>query len=239
MNLRQVLIKYILPIRWQYSKKSKISALQSFAMTELDSGWQSLYAMDFIDDPKARSVLFTHAMEEFEHSSLFNNLCKSYSDIPLDTPVVSRKVILDESKKDRILDFFCYMHVGESTVNEDFRYYANAPIDPKIGNLFKKIAKDEEHHEADSLEFIGKLAENNTWKIRKFIFINQVGRAFRQFSVLSSQFGEMILNLLLSTVYFCLGALYIKTFKSRLKMSQEDQFLILKEQVNIFNKVNR
>lgn len=239
MHLRQLLIKYILPLRWNYFKQSKLTALQGFAMTELDSGWQSLYAMDFIDDPKARAALFMHAMEEIEHSSLFNNLCRYYSEFPLETPIARRKVILNQAKKDSILDFFCYMHVGESTVNEDFKLYSRAPIDPKIQNLFKKISKDEESHEKDSIEFIHKIANNNIWKIKRYVLFNQIGRAFRQFTLLSSKLGEAILSLLLSCIYFCFGFIYLKTFRGRINLSQVEQFNILKKQISAFLEKNQ
>lgn len=236
MNLRQVFIKFVLPISWSISKKRKVEALQEFALTEFDSGWQSLYALDFIDSSETRADLFQHAMEEFFHRDIFLNLCKHYSDGHLNFPAEGRNIILDENKADdRVLDFMCYMYVGEKSVQDDFHYYTKAKLDSKIRSTFLKIQKDEDPHVADSLRALEKFAASK-WTLRKYIWLNKWKRAYRQFSVFSSRFGELFLSINLSIVYFVTGIIVYPILSSRMKLSHSDQFSLISKQVKEFNK---
>lgn len=222
---------------WKISEKRKIQALQEFSVTEFDSGWQSLYAMNFINSPKERAALFQHAMEEFFHADLFDGLCKQLSKQPLNLPVVGRNIIMDEKNHaDKVIDFFCYMYVGEQSVNEDFEHYTKANIEPKIKNTFIKIQKDEVFHETDSLESLNTVADGNKWKLKKYLFLNRFKRAYRQLSVFSSRLGEFSLSITLSGCYFVFGLFFAPMLKKRLSLSRKDQLNLLTRQTNIFKE---
>lgn len=235
MKLRQFMISWVLPISWRLSEQRKIKALQEFSATEFDSGWQSLYAMKYMSSPKDRADLFQHALEEISHAELFDNLCRQYSSAPMNLPVTGRQIIFKEDKdKNRILDFLCYMYVGEQSVHEDFNYYTKAKIDSKIRNTFIKIYKDEEGHAESSLEALSAFSNNDKWRLRKYLMLNRVKRAYRQFSMMSSRVGELMLSIMLSLSYLIFGIFFQKSLKKRLSMDDSSQMLLLKAQAKVF-----
>lgn len=238
MKLRQLMISLVLPISWRFSEKRKLAALQEFSATEFDSGWQSLYAMKYIENSLDRAYLFQHALEEFFHADLFNKLSKHYSSIPLVQPITGRNIIIKEhADKNQILDFLCYMYVGEQSVHEDFNYYTKAKIDKKIKNVFLKIYKDEEDHATESLQALKKFSDENKGNLRKYLFLNKLKRAYRQFSIFFSRIGELMLSLILSLSYFLFGLFFYKVLRRRLFLPNSEQMELLKRQTRFFKEI--
>lgn len=238
MNMiRHFFIRSVLPKVWRSSRQRMVSGLQEISITELDSAWQSLYAADHIRDPQIQAMLFQHAMEEVMHAELFDDLCKRYSDLPLNVPVYSRQIIMNAAdEKNGLIDFLTYMHVGEREVNNDFVVYSATDVDKRIRNLFQMIKRDEVFHERDSLEMIEKVAGPARSKARYYIWKNGVLRNYRQVSAVFAKFGELPLKLLLSILYFGFGSVLSFAFRSRLELSRSEQLRILREQCRTMPK---
>jgi hypothetical protein len=236
MNPRHIVIKYATPLVWKAFEARKLAALQDFSDTELDSGWQSIYTFSKISDPKTKAELLMHALDEFYHADLFNNLLHSYASSPLHRPIFSRKTILDEDvSKASILDFLAQVFVGEHEINRDFKIYSEANIDPSIRTLFQNIKRDEEGHEEVSWDLMLRYADGNVLKLRCLLLYNRLKLAFARYEKFSQLIGDKMLSVLLSGIYFLGGALFSVSIRSRLKLDRAAQLEIFREQMKAFH----
>lgn len=230
MRFRHALIRYATPTVWRVSPQRKISALQEFANTELDSGWQSLYAMQFMPDPKVRSALFQHALEEFYHSDCFNSLLNSYAEAPLNTAVFSRQAILNAKDKDSILDFLVQVHVGEKEINEDFIEYSRADVDVDIRRLFARIKEDEEGHEDASYSMLMAASGGDRFQLKRRMWMQSIRNGYKRYKAWAQAMGEVSMAGMLSLVYFVSGILLAWPLRKRMDLDRQAQLLILQEQ---------
>jgi rubrerythrin len=234
MRLRHLIIRILNPLVWRISPKRKLAALQEFSNTELDSGWQSLYALKHLKDPKAKAALFHHALEEFYHADLFSHLQSSYSDVPLNQPVFTREAVLvDGGDKNAMLDFLVEVYVGESEINRDFAKYAKAPVDESIRALFRQIKAEEEGHEDLSRELLLQYADGDEGKLRWLIFKKQLSFAYKRYERSVQGFGHFMLSLWLAIIYYAFGGFFFGLLRKRLRFSRENQAEILKEQARM------
>jgi hypothetical protein len=219
---------------WHFSEKRKLAALQEFSDTELDSGWQSLYTLSKIDDPKTKAELFEHCLDEFYHADLFGNLLKSYASSPLNRPTFSREAILS-SKIDKraVLAFLVKVYVGESEINRDFVAYARAHVDEPIRQLFRQIKRDEEGHEEVSWDLMLRYADGKAWKLRWLIFRETLAHAYKRYVKASQAIGDFMLALMLSLIYFLAGLFVFGPLRKRLSLDRATQLEILREQIQV------
>ena len=232
MRLRHLLIKMLTPIVWRISERRRLAALQEFSDTELDSGWQSLFALRKIADPKAKAELFRHCVDEFYHADLFANLLQQQARTPLNRSVFSREAILEnQNSKSATLDFLAQVYVGESEINRDFLVYANTPIDPPIRQLFQSIKKDEEGHEEVSRDLLLRYADGNRWKLRLILWKKTIGHSYQRYVNFSQTLGGISLGIILTFIYFFVGFFFAPTLKNRLNLDREAQLNILRDQL--------
>jgi hypothetical protein len=231
MNLRRILIRILTPIVWRVSKARKLDALQDFSDTELDSGWQCLLAMEAIQDPKVKAKLFQHSLEEFFHAEMFASLLASLSSAPRKRHAFAREMLLRGRDPDAFLAFLVQVYVGETEINRDFLTYAKAHIDAPIRSLFLRIQDDEEAHEEDSWNLLVRFAEGKLWKLRWYLLRAHVIRAWRRYKSVMQSFGNMMLWLNLSTIYFVFGSLFFLPLRRRLYLEDDEQLEILRMQL--------
>ena len=234
MRPRHLILRFVLPNVWRFFPQRKLAALQEFSQTELDSAWQSLYAYEFVNDPKLKAELFSHALEEFHHANLFSKLHDSYEKAPMDLPVIHREAVLTGKNRSELIDFLSYVHVGEREVNFDFKVYAAAKIDPKIRDLFVKVLKDEEHHQGDSLAMLMEASGGTRSEVRWALWKASGSRVYRQYVGLLSAFGKIPLAFVLSIIYFSVGWLAVGSIRRRLNSSYSDQLAIAKDQKRVY-----
>lgn len=162
--LRKLAIRFFLPIAWRLSKKRKAIALEKFSVTEIDSAWQSLYALNSISDGPLKAKLFQHALEELNHGSQFERLFKACSDVPSTGAPFERQALFDPSLGDRALvDFYAYESLGESTITREFIAYASASPDPEVRRTFESLREDELGHTRYTDQVLTELTGGKKW----------------------------------------------------------------------------
>lgn len=230
MRVRRLAIRLLNPLVWKFFPKRKLAALQEFSTTELDSGWQSLYALRHLEDPKAKAVLFHHALEEFYHADLFSQLQASYAEAPLNQPVFTREAVLEKAgDREAMLDFLVEVYVGEQEINGDFVAYAKAPVDEEIRALFLRIKQEEEGHEELSRELLVRYAGGER-KLRWLILKKRFSFAYKRYEKFVQSIGHFMLGVWLSFVYFLFGIFFFLPLRSRLRADRAIQAAILREQ---------
>ncbi|MGZ3704910.1 MAG: ferritin-like domain-containing protein, partial [Bdellovibrionota bacterium] len=217
------------------------AALQNFSQVEIDSGWQSLHVIPLVPDSRTKKVLFLHALEEFRHGELFDSLCTRLSPAYLSRPAFRRKPMLrGGGGPDALLDFMAGTYVGERDVNEDFRYYSQARVDPEIRAAFSSIMAEEQGHEEEADGYLVRFAGGDRRKVRLRIWKHSFLRLYRLYTGLLQELGEIPLSILLTGAYFVLGPFLYLPLKRRLFLPKEDQLAIMKAQItSLKTELNR
>lgn len=233
---RHFLIRWVLPITWKFDENQKIRVLQEFAQTELDSAWQSIYALSRVRDSNLRSLLFMHAFEELFHSDLFSKMArKKASRIPV-FPLTRREPLMPLGKDDKsAAEFFAFLAIGESEIQGDFGVYESAIPDEDVRRLFGKIRADEEYHAADSSAALAGLTAQHgislTW-----IRLRHLGAlAFKRYVSLMTKFGTIPMTLLLFLAYVPFGLVFFRQARERLRLPFSRQFEFLVQQQKTFD----
>ena len=226
---RHLLIRWLLPITWRWNAGQKARLLQEFAQTELDSAWQSVYALERVTDLRLRSLLFNHAFEELFHSDLFNRLAgRKAAAVPV-IPLTRREPLLDVLPGDSrsAAEFFAYLAIGEGEIQSDFEAYEASIPDEEVRSLFGVIRQDEVHHAADSAEALKEIASDAGLSIT-WVRIRHLGQlAYRRYVSLMNKFGVIPMTAMLSVAYFVLGAVFVGQARQRLLLGRDSQLSLL------------
>lgn len=233
LNPRHMIIRWVTPLVWRLFPGRKVSALQEFSLVERDSGGQLLCCIPLVMDPQLKAAIFQHVLEEVFHGEIFEDLCLSFSERPLPTPVKPREELIASPD---LVDFFSYVHVGEQAVNRDFLQYAHAALDKNSRAVFMRAGSDEGQHEGDTGDILLALLKGNRSLYHRQIWKARAKRAWLLYTQSMNQVGEMILTVLLTIVYALGGPLATYSARRRLKMSASDQTDLLRHQVAEFER---
>jgi hypothetical protein len=231
--IRKFIIKNFTSRIWNKSPKRKIEALQEFSTIEKDSGCQILWALELIKDPKLKSQIFQHVLEEFFHADLFEGISNFYSPVYIPKKVLTREILVDKSSSEYdVWKFFAYAHVGEEGVNSDFSHYANTKnIEKKISSIFLRVSEDENNHIYGTRDILLELVKKNKVVFYWLIIKSTFKRNLKQFESYTSYLGSFLLKLVLMTVYYFLGFFVFKFIRTRFEELTSDEIVaLIKEQ---------
>ncbi len=234
---RHLLIRWVLPFSWKLSEAQRTRVLQEFAQTELDSAWQSIYALERVDDPKLRGLLFMHAFEELFHSDLFSNLARTLSrSIPVQ-PLTRREPLLtlDHGDRKAAVEFFAFLAIGESEIQRDFALYEGAIPDEKVRALFGKIRRDEEHHAEDSAVALRQLTQEEGLSLFKVRLRHLGALAYKRYVSVMGKFGMIPMTGFLFVAYALFGGIFAGQARERLAASYARQLAFLQKQQDEFD----
>jgi hypothetical protein len=232
MRIRHLLIKAFTPLIWRISERRKLAALQEFSDTELDSGWQSLYALERVEDPKAKAELFQHSLEEFYHADVFSRLLSSYANAPQNRPAFARTAILPGgNEREAMLEFLVQVYVGETEINQDFAVYSRTGVDEPIREVFARIKKDEEGHEEVSWDLMLRYAEGDSARLRWLILRKRFAHAWQRYVNFTQAVGNLMLWINLTAIYLFVGGFFFLTLRNRLGLDRDSQLEILRLQL--------
>lgn len=234
MNLRprHLLIRLALPFAWRSGKSQQARILLEFADTELDSAWQSLYALERVSDQRLRGLLFEHAFEELFHSDLF--LMEALSKAPvLPSRAVSRRVpLLDltRSARRRAVEFFAFLAIGESEIQYDFGVYERAIPDDGVRALFRSIRRDEECHARDSGSALRDLARAGGVSLGWLRLRHLGALAYKRYIQVMTRFGALPMTAVLCVSYAVFGGPFARQARARLALGRDRQLEMLRHQ---------
>jgi len=234
---RHLLIRWLLPVTWKLDDTQKTRVLQEFAQTELDSAWQSLYALERVENPKLRALLFMHAFEELFHSDLFNGLAnRTARSIPI-LPLTRREPLMPIEGGDQrsAVEFFAFLAIGESEIQRDFGVYERAIPDEETSRLFAGIRKDEEYHARDSAVALEMLTREAGISLRRIRFRHLGALAFKRYVSVMGKFGTIPMTAMLFVAYALFGGMFRRQAKERLLLSGAKQLEFLKLQQEEFD----
>jgi hypothetical protein len=197
----------MIPIVWKISKKRASRALQTFSATEADSGWQFLYALDGLEDPKLRAEMFNNSLEEMYHSSEFDKMSHLCSDRMPTKPKPEREPLYDSSKP--LADFLAYVYVGEKDVYDQFDAYSAAVKKAALSQGLQHTVFDEaKEDETNHLELAKEALINEYGSmslVKKKVTWIRLKRAYQSWLRFSKRLGEFSSGIILSVLYFISG----------------------------------
>jgi hypothetical protein len=209
--------------------------MYEFAQTELDSAWQSVHALQYVTDPRIRSLLLQHALEELHHSELFADAASEQSDFPQAVPLTRRSPLSEVESGDgsAAAKFLAALAVGENEIRNDFQVYRRAIPDPRIRRLFAQIENDEEGHAENSMASLTRLARENGISMRAIRWRHAWELLKRRHKSLGMKMGALILDTALTVLYFVFGGFGHWQARRRMVMSYEQQLKISRQQYEL------
>ncbi len=218
MFFRKLAIRILFPLTWRPSPRRTAAGLSRFAVTELDSAWQILYAMDDVDAPHLRGMMLQHALEELHHSSEFARIARRQMPAPPTRLMPPREPLYDRSEGlDGLATFVAYAHVGEIDVFDQFSSYAAGIGDGEARGVFHEAKLDERGHVGLTREILVELVGERAARGRiRQIRLRRVYEAWLRFSKV---LGEVPSGALLGALYLIFGALLQVPLRRRLRFT--------------------
>lgn len=216
----------------------KVRVLQEFAQTELDSAWQSIFALERVKNPDLRKLLFLHAFEELFHSDLFARIAQRKSrDLPM-LPLTRREPLLPlegNDPKDEA-EFFAFLAIGESEIQRDFHVYQRSLPDEDVQQLFQAIGQDEEYHAKDTGDALERLTGACGLSL-PWIRLRHLGSlAYKRYVSVMNKFGVLPMTALFFVAYSLFGMIFARQARERLALAPGAQLDMLKRQQEQFDK---
>lgn len=234
---RHLVIRWLLPLTWRLDESQKVRVLQEFAQTELDSAWQSVYALGRVKQPGLRALLFMHAFEELFHSDLFAQAAKRKARAIPVLPLTRREPLLplEMPTLTASTEFFAFLAIGESEIQRDFGEYERALPDEDVRALFKKIRVDEEYHAEDSGRALEQLSAEAGLSL-PLIRVRHLGAlAWKRYVSLMGKVGAVPMTALLFLVWALFAGLFRGQARERLRADPKRELALLEAQQRAFD----
>ena len=234
---RHLVIRWLLPRTWKLDENQKTRVLLEFAQTELDSAWQSVYALQRVKQPKLRALLFMHAFEELFHSDLFSQMAKRKSRAIPVFPLTRREPLLPLDVPDlkASTEFFAFLAIGESEIQRDFGEYERAIPDPDVRALFGKIRRDEEYHAKDSSEALSRLTAEAGLPLGRIRLRHLGALAWKRYVSLMGKVGTVPMTLLLFVAWALFAVIFRGQARERLRAREGRELALLLTQQRAFD----
>jgi len=217
MFFRKLAIRALFPITWRPSPRRRARGLQRFAVTELDSAWQILHALDAVDEPKLRAKMLQHALEELHHAAEFDRVSRGLVPAQPPRPFMERAPIFDpDAPGGALAAFAAYAHVGEVDVFDQFSAYAAGIGDGEARGVFREARLDERGHAGMTWDILVE-ATGDERAARRLVWRTRGRRAYEAWLRFSKSIGEVTTGLLLTVLYAIFGALFALPARRRLE----------------------
>jgi rubrerythrin len=214
---RHLFIRLILPLSWRRGSQSKVRILNEFAMTELDSAWQSLHALNYVKDRKLRKLLLRHAIEELDHSERFMALAREV-DVNTHVPVTRRSPLIDfEAESEPTLKFLAALSVGEDEIRGDFAAYQKALPGARVKQVLNEIAIEEAGHASGCRRALVSAASGANVSLRSLLIKEHMALTWRRYLQTGFKIGAKLMGAGLFVAYFLFAPFAVAQARRRLK----------------------
>lgn len=217
MVLRRVLIRIAVPVLWRGVARVQAARLLRFGITEKDSEWQILHALDDIDDPATRARVLQHALEESHHAAEFTRVSLAVDERLPPKPLPPRNPIYETgSGAAGLAAFAAYANVGEVDVFEQFDAYAVGIGPGEARSVFRESKLDELGHVGLTRAILDELCPDKRhadWLVTRV----RLRRAWDVWLRFGRFLGEVNTTILLCTLYFLAGVLLAVPARRRLR----------------------
>lgn len=202
---RRGLIRILLPLTWRPFAKFRAARLARFGVTELDSAWQILHALDALDDPGTRCRVLQHALEEMHHASEFARVSRlPHPSVP-PTPTPERHAIFRrEQGTQGLIAYAAYACVGEEDVLAQFDAYASGVGDKDAEQVFREARLDEHGHVGLCRGLlVGLVGESGA---RRELTLARLRRLWEAWTRLGRDLGDVGSVVFFGSLYLVLGS---------------------------------
>jgi hypothetical protein len=214
--VRRILIRTLLPLTWRPFARFRASRLARFGVTEADSAWQILHALDAVDEPSRRVRILQHALEEVHHASEFTRVARPHAPEVLPRLLPPREPIFEREKGlEGLVTFAAYACVGEEDVLAQFDAYAAGMGDGEARAAFREARFDEQGHVGLCRSLlVGLVGEA---RARREIRWARLRRLWEAWTRLGRDLGEITSILLFGAIYAVFGVIGWLPARARLR----------------------
>ncbi len=203
---RRILIRALLPLTWRPFARFRASRLARFGVTEADSAWQILHALEAVDDPHLRCKILQHALEEVHHASEFSRVARPHAPELLPRLLPPREPIFRRERGlEGLVTFAAYACVGEEDVLSQFDAYAAGIGDGEARAAFREARFDEQGHVGLCRSLlVGLVGEA---RARRELRWARARRLWEAWTRLGRDIGELSSILIFGLIYVVFGVI--------------------------------
>lgn len=199
--LEHARVKLAVAFAWKFGDR-KASAIRGFQATEADGVWHLHRALERIDDPKVRAILFTHSLEEESHAEEFAHAYKLYTERSIPPATYERQDLLASGAP--TWKALAFVHVGEEDATERFGYIAQALGDEPLKHSLDRICADEAGHVDLTENLLRSLGAQPDEMKREYAKV-RIARLWEGWMRSGRRVVDVIVSGLLSVAYFLLA----------------------------------
>ncbi len=206
-------IRLSLALTWR-SPERVASAIRGFQVTEADGVWHLHRAIERLEDPRTKAVIFTHGLEEECHADVFGTVQRLYAG-GLSSPMhFERKDLY--AADDPAWKIFAFVNVGELDATQRFRLLRGALPEGPLRDALKSIIDDEEGHVHLTYDMLRRMGAS-PGEIRVEFVKVRLSRAWEAWLRVGKRMVDGLATVLLSLVYYLLGPFVARAARRRLE----------------------
>lgn len=177
-------------------------AIRGFQATEADGVWHLHRALERIEDPKVRAIVFTHSLEEESHADDFAAVYRHTTGRSIPPPSFEREELYDPSEP--VWKSFAFVHVGEDDATERFRAIRDSLPEGRFQQALTSIVRDEDQHIGLTHGLLARLGATPA-DVRREVRRVRLRRALAAWMRVGRRVVDAVATVLLSVIYFALG----------------------------------
>lgn len=193
-----------------------LEAIRGFQATEADGVWHLHRSYDSLSDPRHRSIVFTHSLEEESHADEFARVYKQSSNYGLSPIRYERRSLYGRDAP--AWKSFAYVHVGEVDATDRFKAIRANLDDGPLRTALAKIVDDEEGHidlTHDILLEMGAKPKEIQREMRRV----RMARAWENWLRVGKRMADWVISLQLSIIYYLAGPFMFLFARRKLRNS--------------------
>ena len=198
------------------SPRRKLEAVRGFQATEADGVWHLHRSYRGLSDPRHRSIVFTHSLEEESHADEFARVYKQASEYGLSPIRYERRSLYDAEAP--AWKSFAYVHVGEVDATDRFRSIRENLDEGPLRDALEKIVDDEEGHIDLTHDILLEMGATPP-EIRKEIRRVRLARAWENWLRIGKRMADWLISLQLSIIYYLIGPFVFILARRKLRNS--------------------
>lgn len=197
---------------WPFNGKMA-EAIRGFQATEADGVWHLHRALNRVDDPRQRAILFTHSLEEESHAEEFAIAYAHYGERPLAPANYERQELYGADEP--MWKTFAYVNVGEDDATERFRVLRDTIDEGLLKESLGRVVEDEEGHVGLTHNLLVRMGAQEN-EIRSELRRVRLQRLWEGWLRSGRRVIDRVATVVLSVVYFLIGSVLHRTARARL-----------------------
>jgi len=191
-----------------------LEAIRGFQATEADGVWHLHRSYQGLTDPRHRSIVFTHSLEEESHADEFARVYKQSSEYGLSPVRYERRTLYERDAP--AWKSFAYVHVGEVDATDRFKAIRANLNEGPLRAALETIIDDEEGHIDLTHDILLEMGAKPR-EIRRELRRVRLARAWENWLRVGTRMADWVITLQLGLIYYLVGPFVFLLARKKLR----------------------